>query len=223
LKRRFANRSGGAGRESPVPVWQWGSPHRAPPQYLRSGRESLKFVTKNETTISTVENPPETPARIFEPQLDQIRPGNPGQSPPRRPQAFDSGVIFPATVMAAAPSPRLRLPRSNRLKQKRDFERARKQGQRVVSGCLIANWLPLSPGAPARLGVVTSRRLGNAVVRARARRLLRESFRLHQHELSHPVDLVLIARQSIVGKSFQGVERDFLKALRQSGVVTGVA
>jgi ribonuclease P protein component len=121
--------------------------------------------------------------------------------------------------MAAASSPRLRLPRSSRLKQKRDFDRARTQGRRLVSGCLIANWFSLPPDASARVGVVTSRKLGNAVVRARARRLLREAFRLHQHDLAHPVDLVLVARQSIREKQFAGVERDLLRALRQAGLM----
>jgi ribonuclease P protein component len=73
------------------------------------------------------------------------------------------------------------------------------------------------PGIPtARLGVVTSKKVGNAVVRSRVRRLLRESFRLHQHELKGPVDLVLVARPSIVGKKFAEVERDFLRVLKQA-------
>ena len=49
----------------------------------------------------------------------------------------------------------------------------------------------------------------------RARRLLREAFRLHQLELAQPLDLVLVARPSIVGKKFSVVEKDFLAALHQ--------
>jgi ribonuclease P protein component len=109
----------------------------------------------------------------------------------------------------------LKFPRSRRLKFGHEFSRIKTHGQRVASGCLVANWLEIAPDAPSRLGVITSRKLGNAVVRARARRLLRETFRLHQHDLNRPVDLVLVARQSIVGKSVQQVERDFLRALRQ--------
>jgi ribonuclease P protein component len=102
------------------------------------------------------------------------------------------------------------------LKQAGEFARARTQGQRVVSGCLIANvWL--RPGSSsARLGVVTSKKVGNAVARSRARRLLRETFRLHQHELKGALDLVLVARPSIAGKKFAEVERDFLRVLRQA-------
>ena len=118
--------------------------------------------------------------------------------------------------MGSTPPARLRFPRSNRIKKKGDFMRARAQGQRLVCGCLIANVLPRPEGSSNRLGVVTSKKVGEAVGRSRARRLLRESFRLHQHELERPVDLVLVARPSIAGKAFADVERDLLRALRSA-------
>ena len=121
--------------------------------------------------------------------------------------------------MAAVSSASLSLPRACRIKQGRDFARAKLQGKRVTSGCLIANWFRLPPGTPSRIGVITGRRLGGAVVRVRARRLLREAFRLHQLELTEPLDLVLVARSSIVGKAFATVEKDFLAALRQAKVL----
>jgi ribonuclease P protein component len=100
----------------------------------------------------------------------------------------------------------------------RDFARVRQGGERLAQGCLIANWQRLPVGAPPRLGVVTGRRIGGAVVRARARRLLRESFRRHQHELAQPVDLVLVARNSIAGKKYAEVEKDYLTALKRAGL-----
>jgi ribonuclease P protein component len=110
------------------------------------------------------------------------------------------------------------LGRATRLAQSRDFARIRQQGERLALGCLIANWSKLPAGAASRLGVVTSKKIGDAPDRSRARRLLRESFRLHQHEFSQPVDLVLVARNSIAGKNFAGVEKDFLAALRRTGL-----
>lgn len=103
-----------------------------------------------------------------------------------------------------------------RLAQNRDFTRVRQKGERLVLGCLIANWHRLPEGKSPKLGVVTSKKIGGAVIRNRARRLLRESFRLHQHEISPPVELVLVARNSIAGKGFAEVEKDFLAALRRA-------
>jgi len=120
--------------------------------------------------------------------------------------------------MAVPPKP-LKFTRAMRIKQGRDFSRARREGRRMVTGCLIANWRRQEEGSVPRLGVVTSAKIGNAVVRGRARRLLREVFRLHQHDLAQPLDLVLIARNSIVEKNFGGVERDFLTTLGKAGLL----
>jgi ribonuclease P protein component len=123
--------------------------------------------------------------------------------------------------MAAITPKKLRFGRKAHLKQGRDFGRVREHGRRLAVGCLIANWLPLEPGASSRLGVISSGKLGHAVVRNRARRLLRECYRLHQHDLAQPVDLVLVARNSIVGKAYGAVEKDFLTSLRKAGLLRG--
>ncbi len=114
---------------------------------------------------------------------------------------------------------RLRFGRAARLKQGRDFARVRREGERLVNGCVIANWRRLPAGTGSRLGVITAGKIGGAVVRNRARRLLRESFRLHQHDLAQAVEVVLVARPSIAGKDFSDVERDFLTILRKAGLL----
>lgn len=121
--------------------------------------------------------------------------------------------------MGAAPPTRLRLGRDLRLKHSRDFARLRREGQRLATGCLAANWQRLPSGAQPRLGVIVSGRVGEAVTRSRVRRLLREAFRVHQHDLAQPVELVLVARQSIAGRGFAAVERDFLTAMRKAGLL----
>jgi ribonuclease P protein component len=118
--------------------------------------------------------------------------------------------------MAAHTPKRLDFPRAARIKAAREFAQVRQEGGRLTLGCLIANWRPLPSGARSRLGVVTSSRVGGAVDRNRARRLLRESFRQHQHELVQPLDLILVARPSIAGKGFTEVECDFLTSLRKA-------
>lgn len=120
------------------------------------------------------------------------------------------------------PSPERRgLGRRLRIKHGRDFARVRQAGQRAVQGCLIANWWRRTDETSSRLGVVVSKKVGGAVVRSRAKRWLRETFRVHQHELNAPVDLVLVARGSILQQGLAGVERDFLKTLRKAGLLVG--
>ena len=112
-----------------------------------------------------------------------------------------------------------RLGHSARIQLSGDFARIRQQGQRLVLGCLIANWQQLPDGAKPKLGVVTSKKIGGAVQRNRARRLLRESFRQHQHELAQPVEIILVARNSIAGRTFAEVEKDYLTTLRRAGLL----
>ena len=119
----------------------------------------------------------------------------------------------------APAGPRFTFSQKQRLERSWEFERVRREGERVVKGCLILNWRIPGGAGESRLGVVTSRKIGGAVIRSRARRLLREVFRLHQHEFARPVEMVLVARQSIAGKEYADVERDFMSAARQARVL----
>ncbi len=121
--------------------------------------------------------------------------------------------------MDAAPAKRLSLGRAQRIRRARDFARLRREGRRLTAGCLALNWQRLPAGTRSRLGVITSAKLGHAVVRSRTRRLLREAYRQHQRELNGPVDLILVARPSAAGRGFAEVQRDYLLALQRAGLL----
>jgi ribonuclease P protein component len=88
---------------------------------------------------------------------------------------------------------RLTLPAQRRLRRKSDFEAAYARGRRFGNGFFAVTAKPNDTGAP-RLGLAVSvKNAGNSVERNRLRRTIRESFRLHQHELP-PVDVVVSAR-----------------------------
>ena len=114
---------------------------------------------------------------------------------------------------------RLRLTRAMRIRQGRDFARLKSQGRRLAQGGLVLNWLELPEDTSSRFAVITTRKLGNAVARNRCRRLLRECFRLHQHALRQPVEMVMIARRSLVGRQYASVEKDFLAAMHDAKLI----
>jgi ribonuclease P protein component len=88
---------------------------------------------------------------------------------------------------------RLTLPAQRRLRRKSDFEAAYAGGRRFGDGFFAVTAKPNDTGGP-RLGLAVSvKNAGGAVERNRLRRTIRESFRLHQHELP-AMDLVVSAR-----------------------------
>jgi ribonuclease P protein component len=82
---------------------------------------------------------------------------------------------------------------AQRLHNKSDFDRVYKDARRFADA-QFAIFVRPNGGPAARLGLsVAARLIGNAVRRNRIKRLVRESFRLHQHELP-AVDIVVNAR-----------------------------
>ncbi len=72
---------------------------------------------------------------------------------------------------------------------------------------------------PARVGFTVTKKVGNAVVRNRTRRRLKEAVRLVLNE--HPVagvDLVLIGRDSTRKRNFMALQNDIRRALAKIGV-----
>lgn len=85
-----------------------------------------------------------------------------------------------------------RFPKSSRLLRPAEFDRVFKWRCSVSDAFVIAYGAPNDLNHP-RLGLTVSRRIGNAVVRNRCKRALREAFRLNQEDL--PVlDLVLLPK-----------------------------
>jgi len=79
-------------------------------------------------------------------------------------------------------------------------------------------WLQLrkSNRSFSKFGVIATKRLGNAVKRNRAKRLLRELFRVHHHTLVVPCDLVIIARNSLFHAQYSDLAKSFIIALNKA-------
>ncbi|MCX7826260.1 MAG: ribonuclease P protein component, partial [Verrucomicrobiae bacterium] len=74
-----------------------------------------------------------------------------------------------------------------------------------------------------RLGVVASRQLGGAVHRNRARRILREAWRLIQEQVAERCDVVIVARRGIVNCSMPEAQQELLKLLRAADALKAPA
>lgn len=87
----------------------------------------------------------------------------------------------------------LSFPQSRRLKTPEEFDRCYKRKRSASDNVLIVYACENGLDHP-RLGCSVSKKVGNAVVRNRYKRLFREAFRLSQHDLPAGVDLIMIPR-----------------------------
>jgi ribonuclease P protein component len=125
-------------------------------------------------------------------------------------------LIMPAKNINAA--------KPGRLKRRAQFVEAAKSGRKAAVGGVVLQALSRHDDQPVRLGFTVTKKIGNAVVRNRSRRRLKEAARLVLGELSRDeqpltgVDLVLIGRGSTRQRNFIALQSDIRRALERTGV-----
>jgi len=99
-----------------------------------------------------------------------------------------------------------------RIRKKKDFLVLYKKGYRYKGRYFtligLPNVLPYS-----RVGVVASRKVGNAVARNRAKRWMRDLFRRNKDLLRSPVDLLIVASAAILEATWAELEESYFQAV----------
>lgn len=106
------------------------------------------------------------------------------------------------------------------LKSSTDFQRISRSGKRWNFTSFTMQALKQEGDKPSfRLGLTVSRKVGNAVVRNRAKRRLREIVRLYPTpEKLIGWDIVLVARTSSQERDFELMRQDFMQGLKNLGI-----
>ena len=114
-----------------------------------------------------------------------------------------------------SPRPRERLAHAQRLRSPADFYEVRRVGRRAEAGPFTLRVRVRAEGS-RRLGVIASRKAGNAVLRNRAKRALRELFRRHPDVLPRACDVVVVVRRNFAEFTFAEIRERYLHAVKQA-------
>lgn len=106
-----------------------------------------------------------------------------------------------------------RFPRRYRIRTRREFVALQRDGRRQAAPHFIVITSATS-GPAVRLGITTSRKVGDAPARNRIRRLVREFFRRHRTRIAPACDLIVIARPGAATLSYADVVDQLSRALR---------
>jgi ribonuclease P protein component len=107
----------------------------------------------------------------------------------------------------------------DRLRRRPEFLRVASTGKKAAVGGVVLQALARGDVLPVRLGFTVTKKVGNAVVRNRTRRRLKEAARLVLEQ--RPVagaDLVLIGRDSTRKRNFMTLQSDIRRALEKTGL-----
>lgn len=112
------------------------------------------------------------------------------------------------------------LPKAHRLTRSGDYDRVRRQGRSKAHPLLILSTAP-NGGEMTRVGLAVGRKVGTAVRRNRAKRLLREAARARLSDLPPGQDVVLIARPALAAARLGEVSAVLETLLRRAHLLDG--
>src|ERR1044071_569736 len=98
-------------------------------------------------------------------------------------------------------------PKSARLRKRPEFLKLSRTGKKFHSRNFVVIYQASERGS-SRLGVTVSGKVGNAIVRNRIKRYIREGFRRRRSELVPALDVLVIAKKSASDASFAQVEKE---------------
>jgi ribonuclease P protein component len=113
----------------------------------------------------------------------------------------------------------LRLPKTRRLTLSDEFARVKGQGTSLRGRYLVLGAANVSEEKLFRVGFVTPKHIGTAVVRNRVRRRLRDIVRTHQFRLNAAIWLVVVARPYAANATYEQLRDEWLHLAERASIL----
>ena len=107
------------------------------------------------------------------------------------------------------------------LKKNQDFGNVYRSGKSYANKYLVIYTLKNNSDRN-RLGISVSKKVGNSVIRHRLKRLIKESYRLHEKMFNSGLDIVVIARKGSDACDYAGIESALLHLMKLNGTLDTV-
>jgi len=104
------------------------------------------------------------------------------------------------------------------LKSNEEFKDVYKRGKSLANHYLVVYLLENNESIN-RLGISVSKKVGNSVIRHRLKRLVKESYRLHENMFNSGLNIVVIARVGANRATFHEVEEALLQLMRLHNIL----
>ena len=111
--------------------------------------------------------------------------------------------------------------KEHRLARREDFGRVYRHGKSTANQQFVVYVLPRPQNECFRLGVSVSKKLGNAVVRNRLRRMMKEIVRLNKDLITAKIDIVLIARKPVADMEYEQMHKSLMHVLKRASIIKG--
>ena len=107
---------------------------------------------------------------------------------------------------------------SQSLKKNEDFQKVYSSGKSFANKYLVM-YVKDNDSDRNRIGISVSKKVGNSVVRHRLKRLILESYRLHEDMFNSGLDMVIIARGTAKDKTYHEIESAVLHLGKIHGII----
>jgi len=104
--------------------------------------------------------------------------------------------------------------KSYRIKKNEDFQRIFQEGKSVANRQFIVYKLENSEIPHFRIGLSVSKKIGNAVMRNRIKRLIRQVFHELESQINPNYDYIIIARKPVAEMDYKEVKKSLIHVLK---------